>query len=79
MARRITPAARNRMVKSVSGSEDIKPNFPATEAEDQRIANRNPEVRKREREDKLNLFRKDIYYFASEATFFCSLNGQFPD
>jgi hypothetical protein len=67
------------MVKNVKGSEDIRPNLPATDAEDQRIANKNPEIRKREREDKLNFFRKDMYYFVFEAIFFCSLNGQFPD
>ena len=38
------PAIKNRVVNKVNGSADINPNFPATEAEDQRIANNNPEI-----------------------------------
>ena len=62
MASSNTPAARNRMVKNVRGSEDIRPNLPATEAEDQSIANSNPEIRNRVREDKLN-FRGKVNTF----------------
>jgi len=68
--RRSKPAARNRKVKSVKGSDDIRPNLPATEAEDQRIANENPARRKRDRECKLNNFVKGIYYFLFRMIFF---------
>ena len=41
-----TPAIKKRVVNRVNGSDDINPNLPATEADDQRIANNNPEIRK---------------------------------
>lgn len=44
---KIPPANRNRTLNNVSGSDDIKPNLPATEAEDQRMAKATPAMMKR--------------------------------
>src|SRR5690242_794131 len=41
-ASNMIPASRKRKLKSTSGSADLNPNFPATEAEAQNMANSNP-------------------------------------
>ncbi len=49
---RSDPAKRNLTVKSVRGSDDCNPNFPATDAEAQRMEKLRPVMMKREECDK---------------------------
>jgi hypothetical protein len=53
--------------------------LPAAEADDQRIANNNPETRNRAREDKLSFFWKGMDYFDFDQIFFLFWKGQIPD